>query len=128
MWELSFSPLLQVLVASMLPIGELRLGIPLGIIGLNLHWFPVFITSLIGNLIPVLPILIMLIFSAKDVYTSAKMKILTVIIWNSVTCTHLRKLVFHSKMIAKVKTRLVSQKPVGNFLFRFTSWLILKLF
>tara|TARA_B100000686_G_scaffold209048_1_gene215961 strand:- start:110 stop:631 length:522 start_codon:yes stop_codon:yes gene_type:complete len=60
MWELSFSPLLQVLVASMLPIGELRLGIPLGIIGLNLHWFPVFITSLIGNLIPVLPILIML--------------------------------------------------------------------
>ena len=44
----------------MLPIGELRLGIPLGIIGLNLHWVPVFIMSLIGNLIPVLPILIVL--------------------------------------------------------------------
>ena len=60
MWQVPFDSLLQIFVASMLPIGELRLGIPLGIIGLNLHWVPVFITSLIGNLIPVLPILIVL--------------------------------------------------------------------
>ena len=60
MWQVPFDSLLQTFVASMLPIGALRLGIPLGILVLDLHWFPVLIISFIGNLAPVLPILLLL--------------------------------------------------------------------
>ena len=52
------SDLLQVFLAAMTPIGELRLSIPLGILGLELSWRSVFLVSVIGNMVPVLPLLL----------------------------------------------------------------------
>ena len=45
---------LQVVAAAMTPIGELRLAIPLGLWGLAMPWYQVFLLSLVGNMIPVL--------------------------------------------------------------------------
>jgi len=51
---------LKVFFLSMLPIGELRLAIPLGIFYYHLNWFYVFISAFLGNIFPV--ILLLLIF------------------------------------------------------------------
>lgn len=51
-------PPLAVLVCSMLPILELRGGIPLGhyLLG-SAHWFEIYIYGVLGNFLPVVPIL-----------------------------------------------------------------------
>ncbi len=50
--------LLRVFLSAMTPIGELRLSIPLGILGSDLPWLPVFLVSVAGNMAPVLPLLL----------------------------------------------------------------------
>ena len=51
---LSFIPeALQILLAAMTPIGELRLAIPLGILSYGMPWYQVFFLSLAGNMLPV---------------------------------------------------------------------------
>ncbi|SVC15491.1 uncharacterized protein METZ01_LOCUS268345 [marine metagenome] len=45
---------LQVFVAAMMPVGELRISIPIGIHVLDLPWYLVLPISIIGNLLPVL--------------------------------------------------------------------------
>lgn len=47
-------PELKVLLISMLPIGELRVGIPIGMAVYNLPIWSAFLWSLIGNLIPII--------------------------------------------------------------------------
>lgn len=57
----SLPPPLAILVCSMLPIVELRGGIPLGHILMGPErWFEVFVYAVLGNFLPVLPILKML--------------------------------------------------------------------
>ena len=53
---MNLPPLLQVLLAAMTPIGELRLSIPLGVYTLDLPWLPVLLLSLVGNMVPVFPL------------------------------------------------------------------------
>jgi len=55
-----FSNELTVALVATLPIFELRLAIPLGIIKYNLPVVQVYILALIGNLIPVIPLLLIL--------------------------------------------------------------------
>lgn len=54
------SPNLAVLLTAMLPIVELRGAIPLGINFYNLDWYRVVILAIIGNMIPILPLLFFL--------------------------------------------------------------------
>jgi uncharacterized membrane protein len=54
------SPELAVIITALLPIIELRGAIPLGINFYHLVWYKVVILALIGNLLPVLPILFLL--------------------------------------------------------------------
>ncbi|MBS4016019.1 MAG: small multi-drug export protein [Candidatus Latescibacteria bacterium] len=54
------SPELTILITAMLPVIELRGAIPLGINFYNLVWYKVVILAIIGNLLPVLPILFLL--------------------------------------------------------------------
>lgn len=53
------APELVVLVISMLPIFELRGGIPCGFL-LQLVWWKTYLLSVLGNIIPVVPILLLL--------------------------------------------------------------------
>jgi uncharacterized membrane protein len=53
-------PELQVLLLAMAPISELRGAIPVGIAGLNLPFWEVFLISYFGNLIPVIFLLFFL--------------------------------------------------------------------
>ena len=53
-------PELQVFLLAMAPISELRGAIPLGVAGLNLPFWEVFLISFCGNLIPVIFILLFL--------------------------------------------------------------------
>ncbi|MQF82698.1 small multi-drug export protein [SAR202 cluster bacterium AD-802-E10_MRT_200m] len=48
------SSVLTVLLAAALPIGELRLSIPLAMYTFNMSWYVAFLISLIGNILPVL--------------------------------------------------------------------------
>ncbi|MBI4236476.1 MAG: small multi-drug export protein [Chloroflexi bacterium] len=48
--------LLRVFLAAMTPLGELRLSIPLGVWGLGLSWPQVLAVSLVGNMVPVVPL------------------------------------------------------------------------
>jgi uncharacterized membrane protein len=54
------SPELAVFITSMLPIIELRGAIPLGINFYHLVWYKVVLLAIIGNLVPILPILFLL--------------------------------------------------------------------
>lgn len=54
------SPNLAVLLTAMLPIVELRGAIPLGINFYNLDWYRVVILAIIGNMLPILPLLFIL--------------------------------------------------------------------
>ncbi|MCX7785267.1 MAG: small multi-drug export protein [candidate division WOR-3 bacterium] len=54
------SPDLAVLITAMLPIVELRGAIPLGINFYNLDWYRVVILAIIGNILPILPMLFFL--------------------------------------------------------------------
>lgn len=54
------SPELTIIITAMLPIIELRGAIPLGINLYNLVWYKVVLLALLGNLLPVLPILFLL--------------------------------------------------------------------
>ena len=53
-----FSKKILIILVAALPIFELRLAIPLGIINFNLPVLEVYFLSLIGNLLPVLPLLL----------------------------------------------------------------------
>jgi len=53
-------PLLVVFLLSTLPIFELRLGIPIGINYFHLPWWHVVPVSILGNLVPVVPLLLFL--------------------------------------------------------------------
>ncbi len=53
-------PLIAVLIISTLPVFELRGGIPFGINFFKLHWYLVFPIAILGNMIPVAPILLFL--------------------------------------------------------------------
>ena len=57
-----FSKEVTIALAATLPIFELRLAVPLGIIKYNLPVAQVYILALIGNLIPVIPLLLFLKF------------------------------------------------------------------
>jgi uncharacterized membrane protein len=52
------SDLLRVFFAAMLPLGELRLSIPLGVWVLQEPWLLVFLVSFVGNMAPVVPLLL----------------------------------------------------------------------
>ncbi|MCF7908756.1 MAG: small multi-drug export protein [Candidatus Omnitrophica bacterium] len=54
-----FSKKLLIVLVAALPIFELRLAIPLGIIKFNLPLLEVYFLSLIGNLIPIVPLLLL---------------------------------------------------------------------
>lgn len=54
------SPYLSIFITAMLPIIELRGAIPLGINFYGLVWWQVVIIAILGNVIPVLPILFLL--------------------------------------------------------------------
>jgi len=58
-------PYLQTLLAAMTPIGELRLSIPFALIKLNLTIGQTYILSVIGNLIPVIFLLLFLEIVSK---------------------------------------------------------------
>lgn len=53
-----FSPLSTTIAAATLPIFELRLAIPLGLFVFHLPLAEVFMLSIIGNIIPILPLLL----------------------------------------------------------------------
>src|SRR3989338_1765343 len=53
-----FSPVSAIIAVSMLPIFELRLAIPLGLFIFHLPLATVFILSVAGNIIPILPLLL----------------------------------------------------------------------
>ena len=55
---MSIPPLLQVALAAMTPLGELRLSIPLGIYTLDLPWPTVLLLSVAGNMVPVIPLVL----------------------------------------------------------------------
>ena len=48
---------LLVILAAMTPLGELRASVPLGILHFELGWPLVYVMSVLGNLLPVVPIL-----------------------------------------------------------------------
>jgi len=50
----------QVFLLSMTPIGELRAAIPVGLIAYKLNWLEVYIISVMGNLVPVVFLLLFL--------------------------------------------------------------------
>ncbi len=52
--------LLQVFLLAMTPIGELRAAIPVGLGVFHLNWLSVFVVSVIGNLVPVVFLLLFL--------------------------------------------------------------------
>ena len=58
-----FSKEVTILLVACLPIFELRLAIPLGIVKFNLPALEVYILSLLGNLLPVLPLLLLFKYS-----------------------------------------------------------------
>ncbi len=53
-------PEFQTFLLAMTPIGELRLSIPLALTVYNLNWFSAYLISLVGNLVPVVLILLFL--------------------------------------------------------------------
>ena len=66
------SELLQVFLLSMIPVGELRLSIPVGIAIYHLIPFWVFLASVMGNLIPA--IFLLLFLKKVSAYLSEKSK------------------------------------------------------
>ena len=72
--------LIKVLIASMVPVGELRLSIPLGVIVLDLPIFSVFLFSVIGNSIPVI-ILIPVIQKVARFAEGLPRPLSTIFIW-----------------------------------------------
>jgi len=60
MEEKGFHPLLVTAIVSMLPVFELRGGIPVGILVLKQNFISVYLSAVMGNLIPVYPILLFL--------------------------------------------------------------------
>jgi uncharacterized membrane protein len=53
-------PVIAILIVSMLPIFELRGGIPVGINLFNMPWYSVVPIAIAGNMIPVFPLLLLL--------------------------------------------------------------------
>ena len=53
---------LKIFFISMLPITELRLTIPIGLLEYNLNWFYVFAISVLGNFIVCIPLVYLLRF------------------------------------------------------------------
>ena len=54
------SPELKTIILSMFPIGEIRLALPMAIQIYGIPWAEAFILSVIGNIIPIVPILLLL--------------------------------------------------------------------
>ena len=55
---MNLPPLLQVALAAMTPLGELRFSIPLGVVVLKQPWPTVLLLSILGNMVPVVPLLL----------------------------------------------------------------------
>lgn len=55
---MNLPPLLQVALAAMTPLGELRLSIPLGVYALDQPWPMVLLLSILGNMAPVVPLVL----------------------------------------------------------------------
>lgn len=51
---------IKIILVSMLPILEVRGALPLAVQIYGMHWFEAFVLSVIGNIIPVIPILLLL--------------------------------------------------------------------
>lgn len=67
MFELSqLSPGIKVFLVSMLPIGELRAGIPLGM-GYGLSAFEAYFAGVAGNIVPIAPVLLFLGFVEENI-------------------------------------------------------------
>jgi len=64
--------IIQTLLLAMTPIGELRVSIPVAIYNLNLSWQIAYIVSVIGNLIPV--VFLLLFLEPVSKYLSQKFK------------------------------------------------------
>lgn len=62
---INISPIFIVFILAMLPIFELRLAIPIGIITFGLSPFKVFIVAIIGNMFPIIFILLFLNYIQK---------------------------------------------------------------
>ncbi len=63
--EQKLSPELSVFIISMLPIFELRGSIPVGVQTLDLPWYQVFLISVLGNMTPIIFLLLLLGFLTK---------------------------------------------------------------
>jgi uncharacterized membrane protein len=61
---------LHIFLLSMTPIGELRVAIPVGLVAYNLNWFYVFVISVLGNLVPV--VLLLMFLEKTSNYLSKK--------------------------------------------------------
>tara|TARA_B100000029_G_C17488511_1_gene928207 strand:+ start:545 stop:1081 length:537 start_codon:yes stop_codon:yes gene_type:complete len=55
--QMSLSDIILVLITAMIPIGELRLAIPLAIFSMEIDWYIALPVAIIGNLLPVIIIL-----------------------------------------------------------------------
>ena len=55
-----FPDWLVTLLISMTPLVELRLSLPLAVLGYGMHWLPAFTIAIIGNIIIIPPILLLL--------------------------------------------------------------------
>jgi len=61
----SLSGPLGTFLSAMLPVGELRLAIPLGIIHFDMPWYQALFYGVLGNLVPVIPLLLGLKLAAR---------------------------------------------------------------
>jgi uncharacterized membrane protein len=66
----------------MTPVGELRLAIPLGILKYDLAWPVAVLLAVVGNLVPVLPILLLLRLGSR-LFTSAANPIARLLAWRA---------------------------------------------
>lgn len=61
----SISGPLATFLSAMLPVGELRLAIPLGIVHFEMPWYQAFFYGVLGNVVPVIPLLLGLGLAAR---------------------------------------------------------------
>ena len=78
---------LQVFLAAMTPVGELRLAIPLGILSHSMPWYQVFFLSLAGNMLPV-PFILFALNKGTRVLKKLPIPVHRLLEWRT---NHLRK-------------------------------------
>lgn len=84
---LSIPEALQILLAAMTPVGELRLSIPLGILSHGMPWYQVFFLSLAGNMLPV-PFILFVLTKGTQVLEKLPIPVHRLLEWRT---DHLRK-------------------------------------